>query len=457
MKQRILVVDDEREILVSCRKILEYAGYEVRTVESGEYALELLAADPYDLILLDLRLPGRDGMEILKEGLALSPDTYVIIFTAYATLDSAVGAIKGGAFNYLAKPFTDDQLVLAVEQALEHRRLKTENVHLRDQLRERRGFDQILGSCPAMLRVFDLISRVADTDANLLITGESGTGKELVARTLHAHSSRSSGPFVPVDCASLPENLLESELFGHEKGAFTGADRLKRGLLEVAEKGTLFLDEVGDLPLALQPKLLRTLQERQVRRLGGERLIPIDIRVLAATNHDLEREAREGLFREELFYRLNVVKIHLPALRERSQDIPLLAHHFLRKFAGQYARPVDSFSPEVIRTFLLYPWPGNIREIQNVVERAVLLTQGSSISLQDLPASLRGDSPAELSWQRVRQREALALEKPFLIELLRRHQGNVSAAAREAGMARKMIYRMARKFGIDVQSFRKGQ
>ncbi|MDA2926109.1 sigma-54 dependent transcriptional regulator [Acidobacteria bacterium AH-259-G07] len=455
MTEKILVVDDEKEILISCRKILEHAGYQVTTVESGEYALELLSTDVYDLMLLDLRLPGRSGLEVLKESRSLSPQTYVIIFTAYATVDSAVEAIKSGAFNYLAKPFSDDQLLLAVEQALEHRSLKIENIHLREQLTERRDFDKILGSCPAMHRVFDLLSKVADSEANILITGKSGTGKELIARTIHANSSRSSGAFVAVDCASLPENLLESELFGHEKGAFTGADRLKHGLLQMAHNGTVFLDEVGDLPLVLQPKLLRTLQERQLRRIGGERLIPINIRVLAATNHDLEREANQGLFRQDLFYRLNVVNIHVPSLHERGQDIPMLAHHFLRQFSEQYRKPVNSFSPEVIKSFLLYSWPGNVREMQNVVERAVLVSNGPCIELEDLPESLVGSSPSGLSWKAVRQREALALEKPFLVDLLRRHQGNVSAAAEEAGMTRKMIYRMARKFGIDIDSFRK--
>lgn len=454
MPAQILVVDDEREILISCRKILEEAGYSVRTAESGEEALQLLDRESYDLIVLDQRLPGLSGLEILKSCRALSPQTDVIIFTAYAAVASAVEAMKSGAFNYLAKPFTDDQLLVAVEQAMEHRSLKLENFHLREQLKEQFGFEKIIGSCAPMRRVFDLVSRVADSDANILVMGESGSGKELIARTIHAHSARKSGPFVPVDCASLPEHLLESELYGHEKGAFTGAEKLRRGLLEMADKGTVFLDEVGDLPLALQPKLLRTLQERELRRLGGERFIPIDIRVVAATNHDLAREAAEGRFREELFYRLNVVRIDLPPLRERDQDIPLLTHHFLEHFARQYGKPIKSCSPEVILSFLDHSWPGNVREMQNVMERAVLLCHGESIELQDLPESLVRPSPPGDSLSGVRRQAELSVERPFLMDLLRRHQGNVSAAAAEAKVHRKVIYRLARKFGIDIKDFR---
>lgn len=455
MSNKILVVDDEKEILISCRKILEEAGYTVITIGSGEEALDFLAVETCDLMLLDLRLPGQSGVETLKAGRTLAPDTYVIIFTAYAAVDSVVETIKSGAFNYLAKPFTSDQLLLAVEQALEHRRLKLENIHLREQLGRQFGFDKILGSSPAIRRVFDILSRVADSNANILITGESGTGKELIARTIHAHSSRRSGPFVPVDCASLPDNLLESELYGHERGAFTGADRLKHGLLELAHKGTIFLDEIGDLPLPLQPKLLRTLQESELRRIGSERLIPIDIRVIAATSHNLEQDASEGRFRHELLYRLNVVNIHLPPLRERGQDILLLAHHFLKKFSDQYKKPIHSFSPEVVRIFLLHPWPGNIREMQNLVERAVLLSNSSSIEIQDLPESLSQSSQSKPSWKAIRQEAALSVEKPFLVELLRRQNGNISAAAAEARVPRKVIYRLARKFGIDVKAFRK--
>ncbi|MDA2934157.1 sigma-54 dependent transcriptional regulator [Acidobacteria bacterium AH-259-D05] len=455
MDERILVVDDDKEILISCRKILEAEGYSVVTAETGEDAIELLSRDPCALMLLDLNLPTRSGMETLKMTRSLAPDTYVIIFTAFAAVGSAVEAIKSGAFDYLAKPFTDDQLLLAIRQALEHRSLSTENVRLKEQLTERFGFEKIIGSSPGMQRVFDLLSKVGDSDANILITGESGTGKELIARTIHATSSRSSGPFVPVDCVSLPDNLLESELYGHEKGAFTGAYKVKRGLLEMANTGTVFLDEIGDLPLVLQPKLLRTLQERELRRIGGDRAISIDIRLLAATNRNLQQEVSQGRFREELFYRLNVVNVHLPPLRERTEDIPLLAHYFLKALSEQYKKPVDSFSPDVIQRFLLHSWGGNVRELQNVIERAILVSNGTSIEIQDLPESLAVSSYPSPSLKTVRQEAAMTVEKPFLMDLLRRHDGNVSAAASEARVPRKAIYRMAKKFGINIASFRK--
>jgi DNA-binding NtrC family response regulator len=455
MLDRILVVDDEKEILISCQKILEEEGYSVVTAETGEDAMELLSQDPCGLMLLDLNLPGRSGMEILKMSRSLASDTYVIIFTAYAAVNSAVEAIKGGAFDYLAKPFTNDQLLLAVHQALEHRNLSIENTCLKEQLTEQFRFENIIGSSPPMRRILDLLSKVADSEASILITGESGTGKELVARAIHARSSRKSGPFVPVDCASLPDNLLESELYGHEKGAFTGANKVKQGLLEMADTGTVFLDEIGDLPTPLQPKLLRTLQERELRRVGGERAISIDVRVLAATNHDLEQEVVQGHFREELFYRLNVVNVHLPPLRKRTEDIPLLAYYFLETLNERYKKSLDSFSPDVLQLFLLHSWPGNVRELQNVIERAILVTNGTFIEIQDLPDSLVVNSYPSPSLKTVRHKAALNVEKPFLIDLLRRHQGNVSAAATEARVPRKAIYRMVKKFGINIASFRK--
>ncbi|MFQ5739843.1 MAG: sigma-54-dependent transcriptional regulator [Acidobacteriota bacterium] len=453
MARKILIVDDEEEIRVSCVKILQSTGYEPVTAPDGEQALELLPRHKPELMLLDLRLPGRGGLEVLRAAQATSPETYVIIFTAFAEISTAVEAIKGGAFNYLSKPFTDDQLLLAIEQALEHRELRMENLTPAGPLAE--GFDEILGDCAAMQRIFDLVRKVADSDASVLITGESGTGKELIARTLHTHSSRKSGPFVPVDCAALPENLLESELFGHEKGAFTGAQKLKRGLLEMGQGGTVFLDEVGDLPLSLQPKLLRTLQERELRRIGGEKLIPIDIRLVSATSQELVEKSREGTFREELYYRLNVVNVLLPPLRDRDRDVVLLAHHFLGQFNQQYRKPVNAFSPEVVKRFLHHSWPGNVRELQNVVERAVLVAYGSSIQLHDLPESLQTpQAPDALSWKSVRRQASLSVERPYLIDLLKRHQGNVSTVAKEAGVPRKVIYRLADRFGIEIAAFR---
>ncbi len=452
---RILVADDEKEILISCRKILEHAGHEVTTARDGAEALELLKSSHYDLLLLDLRMPGRSGMEVLSLARSLDASLMIIMFTAYATLENAVEAVKRGAFDYLAKPFTADQLRLAAERALRHKHLLEENLNLREQLSTGLGFDRIMGTSEAMKKVFATLQKVMRSDANILLQGETGTGKELVARTIHAHSFRRDNPFVPVDCAALPENLLESELFGHEKGAFTGADRARRGLLELAHTGTIFFDEVAELSPALQVKLLRTLQERELRHLGGESTIHVDIRVVAATNRDLRAEIANKKFREDLYYRLNVVNVHLPPLRERTSDIPLLANHFLQHFSQHYRRDVRSLSPEAIKFFLTYSWPGNVRELQNVVQHAVLLGENDAIRLADLPEQLQAAGPPDLSFHAVREKQAEAIEKPFLLELLRKHQGNVSEAAAEAKMTRKMIYRLANKFGVDPDQFRR--
>ncbi len=450
---RILIADDEKEILISCRKILERAGYEVATASDGAEALNALKSSRYDLFFVDLRMPGRTGMEIVSLARSVDPSMMIIMFTAFATLDTAVEAIKRGAFDYLAKPFTADQLRLAVERALNHRSLVEENLNLREQLTLNRGFDKIIGTSEAMRKVFSTLQKVMRSDANILILGETGTGKELIARTIHAHSFRQDKPFIAVDCAALPENLLESELFGHEKGAFTGASQMTRGLLELAHTGTLFLDEIGELTLTLQTKLLRALQERELRRLGSEKMISVDIRVLAATSRDLRAEIASKNFREELYYRLNVITLQLPALRNRREDIPLLANHFLRSFNEQYHRSATSLSPEVMELFLTYNWPGNVRELQNVIQHAVLLGEGTSVEFSDLPDHLKGDE--ELSFSVMREKQSESVEKPFLVELLRRHRGNVSEAAAEAGMTRKMIYRLAKKFGIDVEQFRR--
>lgn len=451
---RVLVADDETEILVSCRKILERAGHEVVTVTDGVQALELLKASRYDLFFVDLRMPGRSGLEIVSLARSLDSLLAIVMFTAFATLETAVDSVKRGAFDYLAKPFTADQLLLAANRALEHRELVAENLNLKEQLSATLGFDKILGTSAAMQKVFGTLQKVMRSDANILLQGETGTGKELVARTIHAHSVRRDKTFVPVDCAALPENLMESELFGHEKGAFTGADKANRGLLELAHSGTLFFDEIGELASPLQAKLLRVLQERELRRLGGEKTIPVDIRVIAATNRDLRVEIAHRNFREDLYYRLNVVTVHLPALRERTADIPLLADQFLRQYSGVYRRPVWSLSPEVVKAFLVYDWPGNVRELQNVIQRAVLLAEGDSLRLSDLPEYLYTHRSEGLSFQSMRERHAETVERPFLVELLRKHKGNVSDAATEAMMTRKMIYRLSRKFGIDVEEFR---
>ncbi len=450
---RVLVADDEREILVSCVKILERAGYEVTTACDGSAAIERLKSGRYDLLFVDLKMPGRSGLEILTMARALDPRLAIVMFTAFATLETAVDAVKRGAFDYLAKPFTADRLVQVAGGALRHRQLD-DGAAPAEPAEAAQGFDRILGTSEAMQKVFATIRKVARTDANILLQSETGTGKELLSRTIHEHSLRRDGPFVPIDCAALPETLLESELFGHEKGAFTGADRPRRGLLEQAHAGTLFLDEVGELPPPLQAKLLRTLQERELRRVGGDRTIPVDIRIIAATGRDLRAEIARNGFREDLYYRLNVITIPLPPLRDRPGDIPLLTHHFLRQFSRQYLRPAKWLTPDVLAHFVTYSWPGNIRELQNVIQHAVLLAETDAIHLSDLPESLQGRAPEALSFRLVRAQHAEAVERPFLTDLLRKHKGNVSEAAADAGMTRKMIYRLARKLGIDPAQYR---
>ncbi|MBI2554653.1 MAG: sigma-54-dependent Fis family transcriptional regulator [Candidatus Rokubacteria bacterium] len=459
-KGRLLIVDDEPDMLENCTRILGKAGYECLTVSDPLKAVSLLESERPDLLLTDLRMPGVDGLGLLRQAHQVDPHMPVIILTAFASIESAVEAVKEGAFDYVPKPFSVDQLKLAVDRALAQRRLAVENVRLREQLRGTYGFENIIGRSPAMAQVFELVRKAARSEANILIVGESGTGKELVANAIHVNSPRAAEAFVPVDCASLPEQLLESELFGHEKGAFTGAVRTKPGLIEVAHRGTLFLDEIGELPLGLQVKMLRALQERQIRRVGGTRQIDVDVRLVSATNRDLRDLVVKGQFREELYYRVNVIPIVLPPLRERKGDVKLLAHTFLKKYAQGREVPLEGFEPEAIQILENYSWPGNVRELQNVIERACVLAEGETISARDLPAHLSappataGGAPVPaLTSKNLPLKEAKAqwmtqLEATYLAELLRRHDGNVSQAAKAAGIDRKTFHRLINKYGI---------
>jgi DNA-binding NtrC family response regulator len=451
---RILVADDDAGILHTCRKILSHAGYEVTTAPDGNAALGLLKSSRYDLLLVDLKMPGLSGLETLTMARKIDPTLMIVMLTAYATIETAVDAVKRGAFDYLAKPFTVDQLRLAVEQTLQQKQLLEESLTLRQQLATELGFDKILGTSEAMQKLFITLQKVVRTNANILVQGETGTGKDLVARTIHAHSFRHEKPFLAVDCAALPENLLESELFGHEKGAFTGADRLKRGQVELAHTGTLFLDEIGELSLPLQAKLLRTLQEREFRRLGSERATIVDIRVISATSRDLRNEIEARKFRQELYYRLNTITINLPPLRDRTSDILMLANHFLGHYCREYEIEFLELSPEVKKVIASYEWPGNVRELQNVIQHAALMTDSSSITMCDLPEYFHLRPCEELSFQEMRDREAETVAKPLLEDLLRRHNGNISHVATEAKLSRKSVYRLAKKFGIDLDHFR---
>ncbi len=460
---RILIVDDEPDMVENCARILRRAGHRCLTATDPLRAAALLESERPDLMLTDLKMPGLDGMELMRRAHKIDPALPVIVITAFATIESAVAAVKEGAFDYLPKNFSVDQLNVSVERALRARSLQVENRNLREQLQSTYGLENVIGRSPAMAQVFELVKKAARSEANILVVGESGTGKELIARAIHANSPRAAQAFVPVDCASLPENLLESELFGHEKGAFTGAIRTKPGLMEVADAGTLFLDEIAELPVGLQVKMLRALQERQIRRVGGTSLVDVDVRVVSATNRDLRDAVTKGQFREELYYRINVIAIQLPPLRERAGDVRLLAHSFLKRY-GQDR--IQSFDEEAMKALEGYAWPGNVRELQNIVERACALAESEVVTRRDLPehvlqgarladaasaadvANVRLSSGADVGLKEAKERWMAVLEASYLRDLLDRHGGNISAAAKAAGIDRKTFHRLINKHGV---------
>jgi two-component system response regulator AtoC len=455
-KPRVLIVDDEPDVVANWARLLGRDDYPCITATDGEQARALLESERPDVVLTDLKMPGVDGMQVLARARDLDPDAVVIVITGHGTVESAVEAMRAGAFDYLLKPLpSNDVLRLAVARAAERRRLIDENRRLREPLAPRVGFDHIVGKSPAMLAVFDLVRKAARSDANILIEGESGTGKELIARAIHAQSPRAAEVFVPVDCAALPDTLLESELFGHERGAFTGADRLKPGMIEVAARGTLFLDEIGELPLPLQAKLLRALQERQIRRVGATRFVNVDVRLVSATNRDTAEAVRRGQFRQDLFYRVNVITITLPPLRDRAGDAALLAHHFLHRYGRNREPSLDGIDPEALACLEAYSWPGNVRELQNVIERACALADGPVIRARDLPGHVRergGSAPVvpgtDLPLAAAREAWLQRFAETYLTDLLRRHGGNISQAARTAGVDRKTLHRLLAKHRI---------
>ncbi|OGK76805.1 MAG: histidine kinase [Candidatus Rokubacteria bacterium GWA2_70_23] len=464
--RRVLILDDEPDMVENCTRILRRAGLKCLTATDPKEGLALVETERPDVLLTDVKMPGMDGLEVLRRARELDPTLPVIMITAFATIESAVEAIKEGAFDYLPKNFSVDQLTVTVERALKQRLLHEENRNLREQLQEAFGLENLVGRSPLMVQVFELIKKAARSEANILVMGESGTGKELVARAVHANSPRASHPFIPVDCASLPENLLESELFGHEKGAFTGAIRTKFGLMETADGGTLFLDEIAELPLGLQVKLLRALQERQIRRVGGTSVMDVDVRLVSATNRDLREAVAKGQFREELYYRVNVIEIRLPPLRDRLGDLKLLAHAFLKKYGqGRFS----GFDGDTLAVLEAYAWPGNVRELQNIIERACALADGERITTLDLPehilsaarrqeaqpgraagggASEPLTSGADLPLKEAKERWMHVLEGSYLRDLLERHGGNISAAAKAAGIDRKTFHRLIGKYQI---------
>uniref|UniRef100_A0A831U6L9 Sigma-54-dependent Fis family transcriptional regulator n=1 Tax=Geobacter metallireducens TaxID=28232 RepID=A0A831U6L9_GEOME len=443
MAQKILIVDDD----VSLRRVLEYnlqeEGYEVLTAGSGEEGLRLFEEAGPTLVVTDLKMPGMGGFQFLREVKERSPDTVVIVITAFGAVEGAVEAMKAGAYDFITKPFNREALKLTVRKALDMQGLSRENRRLREELSEREEFRSIIGISRPMEEVFRVIDRVADTDATVLITGESGTGKELVARAIHGKSSRRAAPFVAINCAAIPRDLLESELFGHVKGAFTGAVRDKEGRFQQAEGGTLFLDEVGELPVELQSKLLRALQEKEVQPVGGARTARLDVRVVAATNADLEEAIADGRFREDLYYRLSVIPVHLPPLRERKEDIPLLVRHFAAKHGGASV----VFPPETLAVMAAYGWPGNVRELENTVERMLIMRNGDTIPPDDLPEKVRRGRQPQRECQVINLPDEgyslEQLEREIVVEALERNNWNQSSAARFLRIPRHtLIYRM---------------
>ena len=442
---RVLVVDDEPMVCLALTNWLEEENYFAQAVEDGPQAIKAVRGENWDIVLLDLRMPGMDGLKVLKKVKEIAPQTVVIMMTAYASIPGAVQAMKEGAYDYIVKPLDVDQLTLMLKRIVEHQQLITENILLRKRLTEQYEFEDIIGRSEAMQEVFSMIKAVTDTNATVLITGETGTGKELVARAIHSNSSQRYGPFVATSCGALPETLLESELFGYEKGAFTGADRTKKGRFELANGGTLFLDEVGDISMKTQIKLLRVLQEKSFSRLGGTGQIKVDVRLISATNRDLVAAIEEGSFRSDLYYRLNVVSIQLPPLRERKDDVPLLAVHFINKYNVEFNKKFDRVDRKAMDFMMDYHWPGNVRELENVIERALVIDHGPEVQVKHLPFC-NVESPLTEEPQSLQEVERIHIEK-----MLQKNDWNIAKTARLLNIDRSTLHKKIKKFGLEKQ------
>ncbi|MBL8735773.1 MAG: sigma-54-dependent Fis family transcriptional regulator [Planctomycetes bacterium] len=459
VRDRVLVVDDERDLAELAAFFLERAGFKARCAASAEEALQLLQHERFEVVVSDVRMPRMNGLELLQAIRRKDPDVEVLLLTGYPDLQAAVSAIKLGAFDYLAKPYVEKDLVERVAKALAHRQVRDNNEGLRERLRVGAVQNQLVYRSAAFAEVVATLERAARTDASVLLLGESGTGKELLAHHLHASSARADKPFVPVDCASIPTDLFESELFGHQKGAFTGATGQKLGLFQVADGGTLFFDELGELPLAFQPKLLRAIQERSVRPVGGNEQRLVDVRIVAATNRSLQKEVEEGRFRADLFYRLDVVRIAVPPLRERREDVEALVRHFLERFGS--AAGIRGVHTDAMALLRGHSWPGNVRQVRNALERACALGHGPELQVRDLPPELRGEDgpavPGELAagtFQEMKARRIAELESGYVEALLKKHKGNVTHCSEEAGMARSAFQKLMQKYGIRSADFR---
>lgn len=447
-KNIVLIVDDDRSHRIMLQTLFAGWGYSIVEADDGDTAIEKVQKQPFDLILMDVRMIRVSGLEALTKIKTLNPAIPIIIMTAYSSVESAVEALKNGAYDYLTKPLNFDELRFTMERAMDHRQLSEENRLLRESLSSQFDRQNIIGRSDAMAKLMETVARVAPSDATVLLTGESGTGKELIAGAIHFNSPRKEGPFVKINCAAITETLLESELFGHEKGSFTGANRRKEGKFRQADEGSLFLDEISEMSLAMQSKLLRVLQELEITRVGGEEVIKVDVRVIAATNKDLLQEIEAGRFREDLFYRLNVITLNVSSLRERKEDIPLLAQHFLGIFAEKNHKEIKGFTPHAMDRLLKYEWPGNVRELINTVERGVILSRSEYLDEHDISlivkdadeVSLRGEMPGNLPLEEV--------EKVAILKTLELVEGNKSEAARRLGITRKTLHKKLRKYQV---------
>jgi len=466
MSGRVLVVDDERAMVLALKGLLSKEGYQVETAYNGEEAIRRIEAGSFHVIVTDMSMTGLSGMDVLERARSLDPDVAVIMITAYGSEKLAVQAMKLGASDYVPKPFDNDELRIVVRKAMESSLLKRDHRRLLQQVQGAYGFEQMIGTSTAMRRVFEMIDKVADTDVTVLIRGESGTGKELVANALHYRSPRGNKPFVKMNCAALSRELVESELFGHERGSFTGALSRREGKFEAADGGSLFLDEVGDMPLETQAKLLRAIQEREFERVGGNQPIKVDVRLIAATNQDLEAAVRAGRFREDLYYRLRVVELVIPPLSERRDDIPLLIDHFLKRAAEHFGRPVKALSSDALQACMAHAWNGNVRELRSSIEKALLLSSGAEIGVDDLfekgergqltsesqgadgPAAVTRGADGHPSFREAKERMVTAFERDFLQQALRRNGGNITKAAEEVGMYRQSFQQKMKELGI---------
>jgi DNA-binding NtrC family response regulator len=458
-RPRLLIVDDEEDMLRLLKRTLsEDLKCDIETAPNAAEALRLLEGPPFDVVLADIRMPGINGMELLERSKSDRPDLTVVMMTSYGSIDLAVQAIKKGAYDFIAKPFDHDKLVLLMGKALERSHLVRENLALQRRIRERESFQEMVGASASIQKIFETIRLIGKADVTVLLTGESGTGKDMAARAIHKYSDRSARPFVAVNCPNLPENILESELFGYRRGAFTHATQDKKGLFLEAQGGTIYLDEIGEISPTLQTKLLRVLQEKEIRPLGQTSTLKVDVRIIASTNQYLERRIRENLFREDLFYRLNVVSLRLPPLRERPEDIPLLVQHFLERYCKEFHKPLKTISTALMSRFMSHYWKGNVRELENVVSRCVLLAPGEEVRLEDIDWSSSPDKDClvsseviALTYKDAKTRVLEQFHREYLTGLLSRHNGNVTRAARDCGLERQSLQQVMRRYGMKAK------